>query len=129
MVANVFSRVARWSSRATAHGTAFSIALGVIFAWALLGPRFGYSDTWQLVINTSTTIVTFLMVFLLQNTQMRESEAIQIKLDELIRAQERADESLLDLEELDEAELHRIEKRYESLARKAREKKDGGAAT
>ena len=100
---------------------AFAGAVTVIVGWALLGPFFGFSDTWQLVINTSTTIVTFLMVFLIQSTQNRDGRAIQIKLDELIRAMEGAQNALLDLEELDEEDLIRIRTRYEKLAEEARE--------
>jgi low affinity Fe/Cu permease len=92
-----------------------------LLLWAATGPFFGFSDTWQLVINTATTIVTFLMVFLIQNTQNRDSEALQLKLDELIRAVEGAHNSLLDLEELSEEELDRIRQRYEQLAKEARE--------
>jgi len=92
----------------------------VILAWAITGPIFGFSDTWQLVINTSTTIVTFLMVFLIQNTQNRDSEAIQIKLDELIRAAKGAKNALLDLEELEDEELDRIHHQYELMAEHAR---------
>jgi low affinity Fe/Cu permease len=92
----------------------------VILGWALLGPLFGFSDTWQLVINTGTTIVTFLMVFLIQNTQNRDSEAMQLKLDELIRALEGAHNALLDLEELTEPELDRIRAPYAALAHRAR---------
>jgi low affinity Fe/Cu permease len=95
----------------------------VITAWLALGPAFGFSDTWQLVINTATTIITFLMVFLIQNTQNRDTEAVQIKLDELIRAQKKANNALLDLEDLDEEHLEEIRKGYLSLARKAREHK------
>src|SRR5688572_4395158 len=98
----------------------FAVAFLIILAWALTGPIFHYSDTWQLVINTSTTIVTFLMVFLIQNTQNRDSEAMQIKLDELIRAMKGAHNALLDLEELEEAELDRIREDYAKLARSAR---------
>jgi low affinity Fe/Cu permease len=93
-----------------------------------VGPVFGFSDTWQLVINTATTIVTFLMVFLIQNTQNRDAEAMQIKLDELIRAVKGAQNSLLDLEELDEAELDQIRNRYEDLAQRARDRADKRAA-
>ena len=91
-----------------------------MLAWLASGPLFGYSDSWQLVINTGTTIVTFLMVFLIQNTQNRDTEAIQIKLDELIRATRGAHNALLDLEELDEETLDRLRERYESLAGQAR---------
>jgi low affinity Fe/Cu permease len=96
------------------------VAVAIILVWALTGPLFGFSDTWQLVINTSTTIVTFLMVFLIQNTQNRDSEAIQVKLDELIRAVEGAHNALLDLEELEEKDLDRIRTNYEKLAESAR---------
>ena len=99
---------------------AVALALGVIVVWALLGPVFGFSDTWQLVINTGTTIVTFLMVFLIQNTQNRDSQAIQVKLDELIRSIEGAHLALLDLEELEEHELDRIRGSYTRLAERAR---------
>jgi low affinity Fe/Cu permease len=104
----------------------FIIAVLVIIVWALSGPIFGFSDTWQLVINTGTTIVTFLMVFLIQNTQNRDTEALQVKLDELIRVMEGAHNALLDLEELDEKELGRIRDNYERLAKKAREALERG---
>jgi len=116
-----FSRFARWTARKMGNPVSFSLALLLIFLWALTGPIFGFSDTWQLVINTATTIVTFLMVFLIQNTQNRDSEAMQLKLDELVRATEGAHNALLDLEELTEEELIKIKDRYEELAQKARE--------
>jgi low affinity Fe/Cu permease len=103
------------------HPLAFVLAVLVILGWAVTGPFFGFSDTWQLVINTGTTIVTFLMVFLIQNTQNRDSAAIQLKLDELIRTQPGAHNALLDLEELTEEELDRLRAVYEELARQARE--------
>ena len=103
------------------HPASFFIAASVIFVWALLGPIYHFSDTWQLVINTSTTIITFLMVFLIQNTQNRDSHSIQLKLDELIRAIEGAHNSLLDIEELSEDDLLHIKKRYAKLAQHARE--------
>jgi low affinity Fe/Cu permease len=115
-----FGRLAKATARHSGHATTFGIALGTIVVWAITGPLFGFSDTWQLVINTSTTIVTFLMVFLIQNTQNRDAEAIQVKLDELIRVSQKAHNGLLDLEELEEADLHRIRSHYHRLAEKAR---------
>jgi low affinity Fe/Cu permease len=100
---------------------AFIIAVAIILIWAFTGPIFDFSDTWQLVINTSTTIITFLMVFLIQNTQYRDSEAIHIKLDELIRSIKGARNTLLDLEEMDDDELDRLRADYVSLAERARE--------
>ena len=116
-----FSRFAKWTARATGHPAAFMIAALTILVWGVTGPIFKFSDTWQLVINTGTTIVTFLMVFLIQNTQNRDSHAVQLKLDELIRAVGGAHNALLDLEELEESELERFRERYEQLARAARE--------
>ena len=115
-----FDRFAKWTSRVAGKPVAFALAIVVVIAWALTGPIFGFSDTWQLVINTGTTIVTFFMVFLLQNTQYRDSEAIQIKLDELIRTMEGAHNVLLELEELSQADLDRIKAEYRKLAEKAR---------
>jgi low affinity Fe/Cu permease len=116
-----FARLAQATSRSAGHPATFCAALGVIAAWALSGPLFGFSDTWQLVINTGTTIITFLMVFLIQNTQNRDAEALQVKLDELLRSIEGAHLALLDLEELDEEHLDRIRKGYRDLAKRARE--------
>ena len=96
------------------------LACAIIVGWALTGPLFDYSDSWQLVINTSTTIITFLMVFVIQNTQNRDSKATQIKLDELIRAMEGAHNALLDLEQLTEQDLNRLRDRYIALAAAAR---------
>jgi len=106
----------------TGRPMTFSLAVGVILAWVVTGPLFGFSDTWQLVINTGTTIVTFLMVFLIQNSQNCESEALQLKLDELIRATEGAHLALLDIEKLTDAELDRLRTHYERLAEDARER-------
>jgi low affinity Fe/Cu permease len=116
-----FSRFAKWISRITGSPPAFGLALGTIVVWAVTGPLFGFSDTWQLVINTGTTIVTFLMVFLIQNTQNRDAQAMQVKLDELIRCTSGAHVALLDLEELEDAELARIRDEYEALAGRARQ--------
>ena len=115
-----FVRFAKWTARVTGRPMAFVIAVIGIVAWACTGPVFGFSDTWQLVINTSTTIITFLMVFLIQNTQNRDAEAIQVKLDELIRAMQGAHTALLDLEELEDEELDRIRANYEQIAERAR---------
>jgi low affinity Fe/Cu permease len=117
-----FTRFAKLTARVTGRPSTFAVAVAVIIGWALTGPLFGYSDTWQLVINTGTTIITFLMVFLIQNTQNRDSEAMQVKLDELIRAVAGAHNVLLDLEELEERDLDRIRAGYEKLAERARER-------
>ena len=115
-----FTRFAKRTARATGQPGAFMLAFLVVAAWAVTGPIFRWSDTWQLVINTGTTIVTFLMVFLIQNTQNRDSEAMQVKLDELIRAVAGAHNALLDLEELSQEELDRVRDNYERLAKAAR---------
>jgi len=116
-----FNRFAKTTAKAAGQPMVFGLAVLIIVVWGMTGPLFGFSDTWQLVINTGTTIVTFLMVFLIQNTQNRDSEAMQIKLDELIRAVSGAHNALLDLEELSEAELDQIRDSYEKLAQKPRE--------
>ena len=115
-----FTRFTKWTAHAAGQPITFMLASLTIVVWALTGPLFGFSDTWQLVINTSTTIVTFLMVFLIQSTQNRDSEATQVKLDEIIRAIGTAKNELLDLEELEEKDLDAIRESYEALARKAR---------
>ena len=117
---STFTKFAKAASRQTGRPLAFAAAAGSIVLWLALGPVYGFSDTWQLAINTATTIVTFLMVFLIQSTQNRDSEALQVKLDELIRATPHANAALLDLEELDEDELDRIRAEYEELAERAR---------
>ena len=117
---SLFTRFAKWTARATGRPAAFVSAAAIIVIWAVTGPLFGFSDTWQLVINTGTTIVTFLMVFLIQNTQNRDTEALQVKLDELIRVTEGAHLVLLDLEELDDRQLDKVRATYEKLATKAR---------
>lgn len=116
-----FTAFAKATSRATGRPLAFALAGTVIVVWIVTGPLFKFSDTWQLVINTGTTIVTFLMVFLIQNTQNRDSEALQIKLDELIRAIDGAHNALLDLEDLEDKELDQIRLNYATLAKQARE--------
>ncbi len=122
-----YSGFAKAASRFCGRPRTFALALAVIITWLISGPLFGFSDTWQLVINTSTTIITFLMVFLIQNTQNRDTEAIQIKLDELIRATRGAHNALLDLEELEEDELDTFRRRYQLLAASARAELDRGA--
>ena len=113
-----FSKAA---SRFSGRPRTFALSVGVVLAWVATGPLFDFSDTWQLVINTSTTIITFLMVFLIQSTQNRDTEAIQIKLDELIRATQGAHNALLCLEELDDDDLDVFQRRYRALAAAARE--------
>ena len=116
---HLFSQAAHWASRQTGRAHTFIVAIGVIVVWAATGPIFGYSDTWQLIINTGTTIVTFLMVFLIQNTQNRDTQAIQLKLDELIRTNEKARNRMVTLEDLTEEELDRLKAQFAKLARKA----------
>ena len=118
---SLFTRFAKWTARASGRPATFALAAGIVLVWGLTGPLFGFSDTWQLVINTGTTIVTFLMVFLIQNTQNRDTEALQVKLDELIRVTEGAHLVLLDLEELDDRQLDKVRANYERLATRARE--------
>jgi low affinity Fe/Cu permease len=115
-----FSRFAGGVAHAAGSAPAFALAVLVIAGWAVTGPMFHYSDTWQLAVNTTTTIVTFLMVFLIQHTQNRDGIAIQMKLDELIRANLGAQNVLLDLEERGDGELAKLRKQYLELARKAR---------
>ena len=124
--ASWFGRFARETSRTAGRPAAFMLAMGVVILWGATGPLFGYSDTWQLVINTGTTVVTFLMVFLIQATQNRDSEALQLKIDELIRATEGAHNALLDLEEIEEDQMDIIRSRYAKLAEAAREGKKSG---
>ena len=117
---NFYSAVAKATARHCGRPRTFSLAVGLILVWLATGPLFGFSDTWQLVINTGTTIITFLMVFLIQNTQNRDTEAIQVKLDELIRATKGAHNVLLDLEELEQENLDVFRQKYRTLAASAR---------
>ncbi len=115
-----FTRLAKTTSRAAGRPATFMLAVSTIVVWLVTGPLFEFSDTWQLVINTGTTVITFLMVFLIQSTQNRDAEAMQVKLDELIRVTVGAHNRLLDLEELEEHELDAIRDSYARLARSAR---------
>src|SRR5437764_15045392 len=117
-----FTRFTKWTAKATGKPLAFTVAVFVIALWAITGPIFGFSDTWQLIINTATTVITFLMVFLIQSTQNRDSEAIQVKLDELIRLSKGGHNALLDLEELEDKELDAIRAEYCRIAEQARER-------
>ena len=117
---SLFTRFSKKTSTAAGNPLTFIGAVAVIVTWAFLGPVFGFSDTWQLVINTGTTIITFLMVFLIQNTQNRDSTAVQLKLDELIFALKEADNKFLDVEELDEKELEGRRKKMVHLAEVAK---------
>jgi low affinity Fe/Cu permease len=117
---SAFTRLAKGTSRIAGQPRTFGLCVLIILVWAALGPFFKFSDTWQLVINTSTTIITFLMVFLIQSTQNRESEATQLKLDELIRAIGGAQNALIDLEEQEEADLDQVREGYLKLANNAR---------
>jgi low affinity Fe/Cu permease len=121
-----FQKFARAVVRTSGHPMAFGLAIGIIVIWALTGPLFRYSNAWLLVINTVASIITFLMIFLIRNAQNRESEAVQLKLDELIRATKEAQNTLLDIEELSEEDLDRIKARFERLARKARDESGAG---
>jgi len=115
-----FARFATRAAHTSGHPTVFVLAVAVILVWSITGPLFHFSDTWQLIINTGTTIVTFLMVFLIQNTQNRDSAATQLKLDEIIRSLEHANNALLNMEELDEKDLERLRSSYLKLADEAR---------
>lgn len=121
-----YSKFAKSAAHFCGRPRVFVLAIAVILVWVITGPIFHYSDTWQLVINTGTTIVTFLMVFLIQNTQNRDTEAIQVKLDELIRATQGAHNALLDLEELEDETLESFKTRYQALASAARTELEKG---
>ena len=126
----VFIYLAEKTASLAGHPGAFLTAAGIVVLWAVTGPLFSFSDTWQLLINTGTTIMTFLMVFLIQNSQNRESKAVQLKLDELIRSTDGAHTMLLDLEELSEKELKNVQEKYENIAREARRRiRAGGKDT
>jgi low affinity Fe/Cu permease len=125
-VPSIFTRIAKGTARLMGRPLAFCTALLLVLVWAISGPYFGYSDTWQLTINTGTTIVTFLMVFLIQATQNRDAEAIQIKLDEVIRCLDGAHNALLDLEELEEEDLMKMRANYLELAERARRRLKSG---
>ncbi len=118
-----FTELSKWIAEAAGHPISFSFALLTIIVWAATGPLFDYSDTWQLVINTGTTIVTFLMVFLIQKTQNRDTETIHLKLDELIRVTKGARNMMLDLEHMDDESLKRLRDIYERLGNQARGEK------
>lgn len=127
---NIFVCFAEKAATWSGHPCTFLLACAIVFIWAVSGPFFGFSETWQLVINTGTTIITFLLVFLIQNSQNRDTRALQLKLDELIRATQGAHTVLLDLEELEEAELDKIRQKYLDIASNAREAmKQGGKDT
>jgi low affinity Fe/Cu permease len=121
-IANSFTHMAKWTCRMAGHPVTFGAALLIILVWAVTGPVFHFSDTWQLVINTGTTVITFLMVFLIQNTQNRDGAAMQIKLDELIRALKGAHNELVNLEDLSDQELEQVKAHYTRLAERARAK-------
>lgn len=123
-----YSGFAKTASHFCGRPRTFVLAVGIIAIWIITGPLFRFSDTWQLVINTGTTIITFLMVFLIQNTQNRDTQAIQIKLDELIRATQGAHNALLDLEELEDETLSAFRSKYQILASSARANLERGAA-
>ena len=122
----LFTRIAKGTARLAGRPQTFTAMALLVVLWAAAGPFFGYSDTWQLTINTGTTILTFLMVFLIQATQNRDAEAIQIKLDEIIRCLDNAHNSLLDLEELEEEDLIKMRAHYLALAENARRAVSGG---
>ncbi len=124
-----FDRMAIHIARLVGHPVTFALACLVVLIWASLGPLAGYSDTWQLIINTSTTIVTFLMVFLIQNTQNRDNHALHLKIDELLRALDAADTRLVDLEERGEKDLQRLQKHYTHLANGSAGEEKGTAGT
>lgn len=120
----LFNRIASWVTQKTGSPAAFIMATSLVLVWLISGPLFGFSDTWQLVINTSTTIITFLMVFIIQQSQNKDTAAIQLKLNELIASDERASNRLVDVEDLTEDELKVLKKFYIKLSEKAKKDKD-----
>ncbi len=123
----IFRKIAHRASLLVGSPLAFAFAVIVVLVWSITGPYFGYSDTWQLVINTGTTILTFLMVFLVQNTQNRDGRAMQLKLDELIRSHKSSRNQLLDLENLSDAEMERIHEQFQKIREKSMRSKSGGS--
>src|SRR5437763_13081706 len=119
-----FSRFASSTAQIVGHPYMFLLAVAVIIAWAITGPYFHFSDTWQLIINTGTTIITFLVVFLIQNTQNRDAKALHLKLDELIRSHSPASNDLIDIEKLSDQELRELEKRYERIRKEIEDRKN-----
>jgi low affinity Fe/Cu permease len=124
-LATMFDKAAQWTAKQCGKAHTFVIAIAVVILWGVSGPLFGFSDTWQLVINTGTTIVTFLMVFLIQNTQNRDTEALQLKLDELIRVSAQARNRLINLKDLTEDEMDRVKKDLTQAAARSRDDPDG----
>jgi low affinity Fe/Cu permease len=124
----LFRHVAKRTSDIVGSAWTFVLALLVIVVWAMTGPLFGYSDTWQLVINTGTTIVTFLMVFLIQNTQNRESKAVHLKIDELIRANRLAKNAMITIENLSDEELDELERQFEKVSHQRARRRTGNTA-
>jgi low affinity Fe/Cu permease len=120
-----YSKFTKAASKFCGKPIVFALAVAAIVVWVISGPMFGFSDTWQLVINTATTIITFLMVFLIQSTQNRDTEALHIKLDELIRATQGAHNAMLDMEEMEEEKLDEVRERYETIAKGARQNGNG----
>jgi low affinity Fe/Cu permease len=123
-ISTAFDRAAQWTARQCGRAHTFAIAVVVVLVWAITGPLFQFSDTWQLVINTGTTIVTFLMVFLIQNTQNRDTEALQLKIDELIRVTEQARNRLITLEDLTEEEMDKVKRELIDIGRADRDNPD-----
>ena len=125
-IKSAFVKIAQGVGEVTGHPFSFVVAFSLILIWAITGPLFGFSDTWQLVINTGTTIITFLMVFLIQSTQNRDTEALHLKLDELIRATEGAHLALIDIEKLDDDEFQAFRRMYDEIAEKAKKRLNEG---